>query len=140
MGIDLDKTPAYFRDLVLSAMGAPDPKLEVHPPPKSGYGTERAEQSSFANWLLFQRSNGRRFPFCWHSTKQRSTASPGTPDFWVGVNGTGVWLEFKRDYSCDLTKEQEEFRLECQEQHIPFHVVYSAFDAIKIIEELDRVI
>jgi hypothetical protein len=96
---------------------------------------ERREQGDFANWMLLQNSNGRKIPFCWHATHTRSKATPGTPDFWVGSNGRGIWFEFKRDSSCKLTPEQEEFRLACEAQQIEHHVVYSADEAIKIVQK-----
>jgi hypothetical protein len=94
---------------------------------------ERKEQRTFANWLLLQNSEGRRIPFCWHATHTRSKASIGTPDFWVGVAGRGLWFEFKRDDSCKLTPEQEEFRLACEAQRIEHHVVHSAAEAIRVV-------
>jgi hypothetical protein len=72
--------------------------------------SEKKQQSDFASWLSLQNSKGHKVPFCWHATHTRSKATPGTPDFWVGINGKGIWFEFKRDSSCRLTPEQEEFR------------------------------
>lgn len=74
-------------------------------------------------------------PWCWHATHKPSTASPGVPDFWVGVNSRGIWLEFKKDYSCKLSDDQELFRKRCEAQGIEMHVVYSAFEAIQIVQE-----
>jgi hypothetical protein len=108
---------------------APDPALELHPPPKRSVA-ERKEQGQFANYLLLKGN----IPFCWHSTHTRSKASPGTPDFWVGVNRHSMWIEFKRDYSCQLTAEQESFRQKCEVQQIEWHLVYSAGEAIRIVE------
>lgn len=116
---------------------APDPKLEVHPESKRD-SPERKEQADFANWLLLQNSKGRRIPFSWHSTHTRSKASPGTPDFWVGINWRSMWIEFKRDYGCDLSPEQEEFRQRCEAQCIEMHVVYSCGEAIRLIEDADK--
>src|SRR6516225_4068732 len=87
---------------------------------------ERKEQATFANWLLLQNSQGRKIPYVWHATHRASKATPGTPDFWVGINGHSIWFEFRRDQSCRLTPEQEEFRLACEEQRIEWHLVYSA--------------
>jgi hypothetical protein len=115
---------------------APDPKLRIHPPGKRDVA-ERKEQADFANWLLLQNSKGRMLPFCWHATHTRSKASPGTPDFWVGVNRRSMWIEFKKDYGCDLTPEQEEFRLRCEAQCIEMHVVYSCGEAIQLVEDAD---
>jgi len=133
---------AKFPELVRLYGGgpAPDPKLEVHPPVKSG-GSEKAEQGSFANWLLLQnskRSEDNQIPFEWHPTHTRSKTTPGCGDFWVGINGISMWFEFKRDYSCELSAVQEKFRLACQAQRIRYHVVYSAFQAIKIVERADQ--
>jgi hypothetical protein len=110
------------------------PLLDSHPSPKTD-STERKEQASFANWLLLQNSNGRKIPFCWHATNACSKATPGTPDFWVGVNRRSLWLEFKRDPSCKLTPEQEEFRDCCVCQGIEWHLVYGAAEAIGIMEK-----
>lgn len=141
MGLRIQEVPQHYFPLMsledqafYKPSTAPDPKLEVHPPPKRN-SAERKEQGQFANWLLLQRSEGRRLPFSWHATHRPSKATPGTPDFWVGVNRVGMWIEFKRDYSCDLTPEQEQFRLDCEAQEIPFHVVYSAFEAIRLVRE-----
>jgi len=96
---------------------------------------ERREQGDFANWLLLQNSKGRKIPFCWHATHKPSKATPGTPDFYVGINGHSIWVEFKRDQSCRLTHEQDEFRLSCEAQRIEFRVVHSAAEAIEIVDE-----
>jgi len=98
---------------------------------------ERKEQGDFANWLLLQ--NSRRGPnekirFVWHATHARSKATPGTPDFYVGINGRSLWFEFKRDLSCALTPEQKQFRLACEAQRIKHHVVHSAAEAIEIVQ------
>jgi hypothetical protein len=118
---------------------APDPKLDPHPPAKSG-GSEKKEQDSFANHML-EKNNKRgpneQIPWVWHATHSRSKATPGTPDFWVGINRRSIWLEFKRDYSCELSPPQEVFRLACEAQQIEHHVVYSAWEAIKIVEDAD---
>jgi len=116
---------------------APDPKLRIHPPAKRD-SPERKEQADFANWLLLQNSQGRRIPFSWHATHTRSKASPGTPDFWVGINRRAMWIEFKRDYSEDLSEYQEEFRQRCEAQGIEMHVVYSCGEAIELVNEADR--
>lgn len=84
---------------------------------------ERKEQATFANWLLLQNSQGRKIPFSWHATHTRSKATPGTPDFYVGINGRSLWIEFKRDRSCRLTPEQNEFRVACEAQGIEWHLV-----------------
>lgn len=109
---------------------------EVVPPPKTDK-LERTEQRQFANWLLLQRSSGRKIPFTWHATHKPSTASTGTLDFWVGTWQGGIWIEFKRDYSCKLTDEQQEFWDDCVGRGIECALVYSAHEAIKIVNEKD---
>jgi hypothetical protein len=111
-------------------------KLDRQPLRKSSVA-EKNEQGTFASWLLLQNSKGRKIPFCWHSTCARSKATPGTPDFWVGINGRSLWIEFKRDSSCKLTPEQDEFRLGCEAQRIEHHVVYSAEQAIGIVQQAE---
>jgi hypothetical protein len=96
--------------------------------------SEKKEQGEFASWLSLQRSKGRKIPFVWHATHTRSKATPGCPDFWVGVAGRGIWFEFKRDDTCKLTTEQEEFRSACAAQHIEHYVVYSSQQAIDVVE------
>jgi len=122
-----------------STPGNADLASDPHPPPKRG-GPEKKEQSSFANWVLLQnskRSSLEQIPFVWHATNSRSKATPGTPDFWVGINGHSLWFEFKRDYSCQLSEEQEKFRLACHCQRQEHFVVYSAEEAIKRVQEAD---
>jgi len=109
----------------------------VVPPPKTDK-LERDEQRSFANQLLLWNSQGRKIPFVWHSTAHRSKASPGTPDFIVGIAGKVLFIEFKRDYSCQLSPDQQEFCENCLAQQLIFKVVYSAGEAIKLVEEFDR--
>jgi hypothetical protein len=109
----------------------------VSPPPKTDK-SERKEQGCFANWLLLQNSQGRQIPFVWHATNTRSKATPGTPDFLVGINGKWLCIEFKRDYSCQLSTEQQAFCENCLAQNLAFAVVYSAEEAIKLVEENDR--
>jgi hypothetical protein len=55
----------------------------------------------------------------------------------LGVAGRGLWFEFKRDDSCKLTPEQEEFRLACAAQRVEWHLVYSAHEAIQLVEKAD---
>ena len=95
---------------------------------------EKKEQGEFASWLSLQNSKGRRIPFCWHATHTRSKATPGVPDFWVGVAGRGLWFEFKKDRTCKLTTEQEEFRSACEAQRIEHYLVYSSQQAVDIVE------
>jgi hypothetical protein len=118
----------------LDFSSAPNPELDLHPSGKRDVA-EKKEQGSFANWILLQNSNGADIPFEWHTTKGRSKCTPGTPDFWVGVNGHSIWFEFKKDYTCKLSSEQELFRQRCEKQHLQMYVVYSAFEAIRIVEE-----
>lgn len=141
MGLRVAEVPKHYfplmsaeaRALYAKDSTAPDPKLEVHPPAKRSTA-ERKEQGQFANWLLLQNSEGKMIPWCWHATHKPSTASPGVPDFWVGV-AHGIWLEFKRDYTCDLSDEQELFRQRCEAQGIEMRVVYSAHEAIQLVQE-----
>jgi hypothetical protein len=101
--------------------------------PKDALPRKRNKPAS-RNWLLLQNSKGRKIPFSCHATHTRSKATPGTPDFWVGVNGHSMWIEFKRDHSCKLSPEQEEFRICCVCQWIECHLVYIAQQAIGIVE------
>jgi hypothetical protein len=106
-------------------------------PRKRRDADERREQGDFANWLLLQNSKRgptEKIPFVWHATHRPSKASVGTPDFWIGIRGRGIWIEFKRDASCELTPEQEEFRLNCAAQRVEHHVVYSAAKAIELLQ------
>ena len=104
---------------------------EAVPPPRTDRA-EKTEQRSFANWLLL---NG--LPFCWHAMHKPSTATPGTLDFWVGTWGGGICLEFKRDYTCKLSQEQQKFWDACIGRGISCYLVYSADEAIKIIKQRD---
>ena len=109
----------------------------VVPPPKTDR-LERDEQRQFANQLLLWNSEGRRIPFVWHSTAHRSKATPGTPDFMVGINGVWLCIEFKRDYSCQLSVDQQEFCENCYAQRLVYKVVYNCAEAIKLVEEADH--
>src|SRR6516165_2444613 len=71
---------------------------------------ERREQADFANWLLLQNSQGRKIPFVWHATHTRSKATPGTPDFYVGINGRSLWIEFNSLVVLPLNKTSSDSR------------------------------
>src|SRR5262245_4591399 len=87
-----------------SEPGVHPPYAEDHHLPVKTHKRERDEQRQFANWCLLHH-----YPFVWHSTYKRSTATVGCPDFIVGVNKTTLWIEFKRAGE-DLTPDQEAFR------------------------------
>jgi hypothetical protein len=109
---------------------------DAFPPPRADK-SERKEQGHFANWLLLKNSEGRKIPWVWHATHAPSKATPGCPDFLVGINRVWLSLEFKRDYAAQLSPEQKEFCEACEEQKLIYRVVYSAAEAIDIIEKLD---
>lgn len=110
------------------------PPDEDHPPPKTDRA-ERKEQAQFASYCLL-----KDYPFVWHATHKPSKATPGTPDFWVGVNGASLWIEFKRDYSCKLSSDQETFRAKLEAQGLRLYLVYSALEAIELVKYFDRLI
>jgi hypothetical protein len=109
----------------------PDMAPPVVPPMKTDK-REKDEQHQFVNYCLLHN-----LPFVWHGTHKRSTANLGVPDFLVGIAGKWLCLEFKRDYSCELSKEQQEFCERCLAQGLEFHVVYGCAEAIKLIEQAD---
>lgn len=101
------------------------------PPGKVGKGThplEKKEQGQFANWTL------ERYPArIWHSTHRSSTATPGTPDFVVPVNGYTLYIEFKRP-GFKLSPDQEAYRANLEKEKIHLHVVYSAQQAMDLVK------
>jgi hypothetical protein len=113
--------------------------LFVHPradavPPMKTDKAEREEQRHFANYCLLHQ-----YPFVWHATNTRSKATPGTPDFWVGVNRCGLWIEFKRDYSCKLSEQQEDFARKLERQGMKLYVVYSCNEAMELVSGFEGV-
>jgi hypothetical protein len=64
---------------------------------------ERKQQGDFANWLSLQNSKGHKIPYVWHAMHKPSKATIGCPDFYVGIIGHSIWIEFKRDSGCRLT-------------------------------------
>ena len=96
-----------------------------HPPPKNDK-LERYEQGQFASWCLLHN-----YPFCWHSTAHRSKATPGTPDFIVGISGQTLWIEFKRP-GFGLSQDQEKFKARLEGQGIVYFLVYSHQEAIEL--------
>ena len=147
MGVRLENSPHLWRLMdpadqarygvvpgTLSCVRDDAPKCSPKRSPKRD-ADERKQQGEFASWLQLQNSKGRKIPFCWHVTHTRSKATPGTPDFFVGVAGRGLWFEFKRNDTCKLTPEQEEFRSACETQRIEWHLVHTAQQAIDIVEQ-----
>jgi hypothetical protein len=135
MGISRDKAAelAHLMDEKNQLVYGRPKHEEVTPPPKIDR-LEREEQRQFASWILLKNSCGLKIPFVWHSTAHRSKATPGTPDFLVGVNRSWLCFEFKRDYSQALRPAQQEFCDACVAQGLPYYLVYSAQEAIKIVE------
>jgi hypothetical protein len=117
----------------------PDTPDDTHPPMKTDR-LERDEQRSFANWILLQRSKGRKLPYTWSATHKASTNKQGQPDFGVGTWRGWVWLEFKRDYSSPISPEQKEFIADCEARGVPCHIVYTAAKAIEWINHYDRLL
>jgi hypothetical protein len=96
------------------------------PQPKTDQA-ERDEQAQFANYCLLHQ-----YPCVWHSTHKRSTGTVGCPDFIVGVNGVTLWIEFKREGGT-LSDEQKEFGRKLETQGMRLYVVYSAGEAIELV-------
>jgi hypothetical protein len=109
------------------AVGRPSYEEDPHPPPVTDR-LEREEQRLFASWCL-----RKMYPCVWHSTRHRSKASLGCPDFIVGVRGMTLWIEFKRAPN-KLQEDQVKFRELMLGQGITYHLVYSADEAIKLVE------
>jgi hypothetical protein len=108
------------------------PQDDAHPPPKTDK-LERKEQASFANHCLLHD-----LPFVWHATHKPSKATPGTPDFWVGINRIGIWIEFKR-VGADLSKDQKEFKRKLEVQGLVLYVVYSSGEGIALLQQFDSI-
>jgi hypothetical protein len=102
--------------------------------PKGANQLEKKEQSQFANDLL-----RKGLPYVWHSTARASTATPGCPDFILAIAGVTLWVEFKRP-GYKLSEDQEKFRVALERQGIFLHVVYSADQAIKLVDSYDVII
>ena len=87
---------------------------------------ERDEQRVFAQWC-----QSHQLPFVWHSTAHRTKASVGCPDFIIGLRGTTLWIEFKRQGG-KLSADQENFLTRLTGQKITLHICYSASEAIEL--------
>jgi hypothetical protein len=133
MGLDPDSLPKELverlEDSPFSASLRKRARALARPP--SYQRLEREEQRIFARWLTL-----RALPHCWHATHKRSTATVGVFDFWVGVNTRSLWLEFKRQPELGLSHKQESFAQMLSAQHIPWHVVTNAAQAIAIVRAL----
>jgi hypothetical protein len=101
---------------------------DPHPPPVTDK-LEREEQRQFASWCML-----KGYACVWHSTGHRSKASLGCPDFIVGVNGSTLWIEFKRA-PLRLSEDQKIFRDTLEKQNIRYYIVYTAGEAIKLVEQ-----
>jgi hypothetical protein len=123
MGVRLAVAPHLFRLLspedqklygqTIAQTTIPVPTLGCHSSPKSSVA-ERRNRATSRTGCCYRTAN---------ATERRKSLSsgtplisprrppPGTPDFFVGVSGHAMWIEFKKDRSCHLTQEQDEFRL-----------------------------
>jgi len=90
---------------------------------------EVIEQRNFA---VEAKSRGWRT--VWHRTDKRSTANRGCPDFIVGAKSTTWWIEFKRPGEA-LRPDQAAFKKELAQNGIQMHVVFSAIEAVALIEQ-----
>jgi len=142
MGVHLQASPhlirlmnpedqAHYGELTAEFYSKHPEYAPVTPPPKTDK-LERDEQRQFGNWCLLHN-----LPFVWHATHKRSSANLGVPDFIVGVAGKVLFIEFKRDYTCQLSKDQQEFAEKCLAQGLVYKIVYSCGEAIKLVEEAD---
>jgi hypothetical protein len=66
---------------------------------------------------------------------QSRKTTPGCFDFWIGVSLVSIWVEFKKDPTCKLSEEQQEFRRKCEKRGIPTYIVHSAAEAIEIMKQ-----
>lgn len=107
----------------------PRPSFEKdpHPPPVTD-ALEREEQRQFASWCLLHN-----YAVVWHSTRARSRASVGCPDFVVGAHGQTYWIEFKRAPN-KLSEDQRKFKETLEAQGIVYFIAYSAHEAMKIVD------
>jgi hypothetical protein len=90
--------------------------------------SEVVEQRNFA-----KACQDRGWRAVWHSTHKPSTANRGTPDFIVAARGQTWWIEFKRPKE-DLRPDQKAFRKQLLENGVKLYLVYSAAEAVDIIE------
>lgn len=139
MGIRLQFSPHLIplmsqEDQAKFGPGIHPPYQEDHHPPPKTDRLERDEQRQFANWCLL-----KGYAPVWHSTHNRSRASVGCPDFIVTVNGTTLWIEFKRVGS-ELSDDQKDFARRLVANGGLHFVVYTAHEAIALTEKYDRVI
>jgi len=95
---------------------------------KANHRLEREEQRIFGAWLKLHE-----LPYCWHRTDRATGCLAGVPDFWVGKDGAGAWIEFK-SASGALSEEQEAFAAKLKANQIAFYVVHNAAEAIAIVK------
>jgi len=115
MGIELSNTPESFRRRLA---GYSDPLQQ----------TEKDHQNRFIG-----ACKARGWRYVWHSTKKRSTANVGTPDAIVAARGLTWWIEFKLPGE-HLSPDQVVFSRQLAANGIKMHVVYSAEEAVALIE------
>lgn len=109
----------------------PRPSFEEDPhPPVVTDKLEREEQRLFASDCL-----RKGYAVVWHSTAHRSKASLGCPDFVVGIKGVTLWIEFKRAPN-KLSEDQRKFKAVLEAQAIPYYLVYSAEEAIALVQSV----
>jgi hypothetical protein len=130
MGIRIDQLSPRLLKMIEPGIHPPF-EQDHHPAPKNDK-LEREEQRQFATWCLL-----KNYPFCWHSTASRTKATPGVPDFIIGVNRITLWIEFKRP-GYGLSEDQEKFAALLAGVGIQLYVVYSAHEAIALTNQYDR--
>jgi hypothetical protein len=144
MGVRLQLSPHLLRlmspedqahfDLVPGTTLVPLP--DGHPSPKGG-DSEKMEQKQFAHYLKSENEKGRAIPWVWWPLHTKSRTSPGAGDFWVGISGRSLWFEFKAGPDKELSPVQKEFRRRCLIQGVEHIVVFSARQAIEIVQQAD---
>jgi hypothetical protein len=138
VGLRIDQlTPEIIRGMSQEDQAKFGPGIHLpdeYRPPMKTDKLERNEQRQFANWCLL-----KGYAIIWHSTAHRSKATPGAPDFALTVNSKPLAIEFKRDYSCKLSKDQEEWRALHERNGGIYRVVYSAHEAIAVTESFKGV-
>jgi hypothetical protein len=96
--------------------------------------SEELEKDAQANFAIACKERGWR-PV-WHGMHKRSTANRGCPDFIVGARGTTFWIEFKRPGE-KLAPDQRVFEMQLAQNGITMFTVYSAQQAVDLIENYE---
>lgn len=87
------------------------------------------------DFILFHIPNEQYTTIAYTMSLKKMGLVKGAPDYCCVYDGGVLFLEFKRNEKCKLTKHQEAFKQRCVDLNVSYNVVYTQEDAITLLKK-----